>query len=98
MATKNRKIRRKQEKRYRMVDFEVEGFEGTFSLPDLNQVPLGVQRKLRKGDMDSFADFIGKYGGQDVLEAFDDMDAAEIELMFNAWNDASEIDLPKSEA
>lgn len=94
-APKKKKIQRKTEKRYEMVKFELDLFDGEFEVPSFKQVPTGVQRKAMKGDINVLAEFLGKYAGEDVIEAFDDMDEEESTQFMEAWAKASGVDLGK---
>lgn len=94
-ARRKSRFKRKVEKRYDMVEFDLDFIEGTFELPKYTQVPGGIQRKLPKGDVDPLYDFIGKYGGQDTVEIMDDFSSEEIDAFMQAWAKASGVELGK---
>lgn len=95
--TKKRQFKRKQAKKYSLVEFEVDFIEGTFSLPSFKQVPVGVQRKSMTGDMDAMMTFIENHAtdGTAVVEALDDMDEEEIGTFLETWATASDVNLGK---
>lgn len=80
--------KRRNKKEPKVVSFEVEGFDGEFEAPDLNTIPLKVQRHLMKGDMNLLIEALGDYG-----EVVDDMDGTEVEDFLEAWTKASGVDL-----
>lgn len=101
MATSSKKKKtgpkRRSKKQYRMVEFELDDFDGPFVLPDIAQVPLGVQRKVTKGDMDTLAKFLEQHAAEGVLDAFDDLGEDEVQTFIDRWGSASEVTGPKSE-
>lgn len=98
-TSKKKKIARRVPRKITMVEFEIpELFEGTFELPDLNQIPVGVARRIQGEDaLDEIAALFEKNGCHAELEVFDDLDRTEVETFIEAWQKASGIDIPKSD-
>lgn len=85
--------KRKNSRKIETVTFEIDGFDGAFTVPSMKSLTLGVQRKLQSGDINPTVEALGDYAA-----VVDDMDGDEIEAFMAAWLDASEVDLGKSEA
>lgn len=96
---KARRIKRKAPLSLQMVTFEVPDlFEGEFTMPDLNQLPLGSVRKLQSVDgLDEMFRLCDEYKREEEKLALDELGADEVEVFVEAWSSASKIDLPKSD-
>lgn len=88
-------LKRKTEKQYTRVQFTLDFIEGTFDIPSFKQVPVGVQRKTMKGDLDPLVDFLKKTSGEEVKDIFDDLDEDESGDFLDAWAEASGVNLGK---
>ena len=86
--------RRKGKKQYSMVSFELEGFDGEFTLPKLDSLPLGVATALQDGNGGKLMKFLGDYAPESA-EAVEDLAGDEVEGFMKAWGDASGTDTPK---
>lgn len=84
--------RKKAKGKMPTVTFEVEGWEGDFTVPDLSALPVGVQRKLTSGDINPLVDSLGEFAA-----VVDDMDNDEVQEFMEAWGKASNVDMGKSE-
>lgn len=89
--------RRKGAKQYTLVTFALDGWDGEFSLPKLDQMPVGVIGALNNGDLFKLIDFLTK-NAPESAEAIEDFSGDELESLLTAWSDASGADLGKSEA
>lgn len=94
-TTPKKGFKRKTEKKYTFVEFELDFIDGTFRLPKFSQVPLGVQRKAMKNDPSSMFDFFEKHGSEGTVEILDDFDEEEYIAFMEAWSNASDVDLGK---
>lgn len=88
-------FKRKTEKRYTMVKFDLDFIEGTFELPKFDQVSMGVQRKALKNDPEPMFEFFHKHGNEGIVETLDDLDSDEYQAFMEAWANASEVSLGK---
>lgn len=89
------KFARKAEKRYTWVEFESELFEGVFTLPSVDNLPLGISRKLQ-ADPAVIIDFFNEAGvEEEALEAISEISLSELEGFINDWS-KGETPLPKS--
>ncbi|QUL79926.1 hypothetical protein [Brevibacterium sp. SMBL_HHYL_HB1] len=96
-AKKSMAPRRKGKKQYSMVSFELDGFEGEFTMPKIDQMPLGVGRKFENGDIDALMDFLYEYA-EDSAPVVDDLSGEEVQDFMTAWAKASGVEVEKSEA
>lgn len=88
-------FKRKTEKRYTMVKFDLDFIEGTFELPKFDQVSMGIQRKALKNDPEPMFDFFHKHGNEGIVDTLDDFDSDEYQAFMEAWANASEVSLGK---
>lgn len=95
MPTKKKRFARKTAKRYERVTFTLEFIDGEFDLPSFKQVPLGIQRKAMKGEVDPLYEFLEEQGGEDMVEIIDTFDADENQAFMDAWANASGVELGK---
>ena len=61
-AKKTMGPKRRNKKQYSMVSFELEAFEGEFTLPKLGSLPLGVASALQGGDGSKLMKFLVRPG------------------------------------
>lgn len=90
-----KKFKRKSEKRYTKVKFELDFIEGVFELPKFDQVPMGIQRKTLKNDPEPLFKFFKEQGSEEIVEIVDDFDSDEYQSFMEAWSAASDISLGK---
>src|SRR5699024_11079363 len=83
-AKKTMGPKRKNAKQYAMVSFELDGFEGEFSLPKLDSLPFGVAAALQNGNGGKLVAFLEKYAPESA-EAVEDLDGDEVEGFMKAW-------------
>lgn len=81
-------------KQYSMVSFELEEWEGEFTLPKLDSLPFGVASALQSGNGEKLVAFLTEYA-PDSAEAVEDLGGDEIEDFMKAWGNASGTDLGK---
>ena len=93
-AKKTMGPKRKNAKQYAMVSFELDGFEGEFSLPKLDSLPFGVAAALQNGNGGKLVAFLEKYAPESA-EAVEDLDGDEVEGFMKAWGKASGVDAGK---
>ena len=86
--------KRKGKKQYQLVSFELEQFEGEFTLPKLDSLPFGVAASLQGGDGSKLVKFLGEYAPESA-EAVEDLAGDEIEEFMSAWGKASGVDTGK---
>lgn len=104
MATKtdekNLPVRKKQ-KRYPMVEFTFDDVYGeyVFRLPELSAMPIKVQRRGMKNDIEPLFNVCRAAGVDDpTLEAMDDLDQQEYSDFMQAWSKAGPVPAGKSGA
>lgn len=87
-----KKITRKVAKKYPIVRFESELFEGTFELPDMASFPLRVQRRLMEGDVSPLFDLLTEAKvDSDAIEAIDSLSGEEAAGFMETWGKASSV-------
>lgn len=90
------KYARKAKKRYTLVDFETEIFEGTFTFPSPKHLPLGVLKAFDTGDVGKLITWLEEAGvDKDAIEAFESLEGEELQDFMAAWQDG-ELSVPKS--
>ena len=89
-AKKTMSPKRKSKKQYSMVSFELDAFEGEFTLPKLGGLPLGVASALQGGDASKLMKFLAEYAPESV-GAVEDLSDDEVEEFMKAWGDASGV-------
>lgn len=90
------KYARKTKKRYAFVDFETEIFEGTFTFPSPEQLPLGVLNSLESGITTKLVTWLEEAGvDKDAIEAFEALEGEELLDFMKAWQDGK-LSVPKS--
>lgn len=101
-AKKSMGPKRKGKKQFSMVTFELEGFEGDFTIPNLKHMPLGALDAEGEAEaMRSVLRFL-RASAPDVAPVLDPddpeaMDGSEFsELFMPAWQKASGVDSGKS--
>lgn len=94
-----KKFARKSERKFPMVRFESEVFEGTFELPALSAFDLKTQRSLMENDVNPLFHLLAEAKvDQDAIDAIDSLSGEEVSDFLKAWGDASEVPAPKSGA
>jgi len=85
---------RKFAKKYRLVEFESDLFEGVFRLPDMKQMPVKVIAALNKGDVAVIIPWcIAAGASTEDAEVIGELDAEELPEFIEAWGEGA---LPKS--
>lgn len=82
--------KRKGKKQYAMVAFEIDAFEGEFTLPKLDSLPFGVASALQSGNGSKLVAFLTEYAPESA-EAVEDLGGDEIEEFMKAWGNASGV-------
>lgn len=97
MAEAKKKVVRKSAKRYEMVKFTNENFEGEFVLPKFAP-PLGVMRRIQDGDVSKLIQWLeDAQVDPDYLEAIDSLDIeGELEQFITDWTEGQLANAPKS--
>ena len=90
-AKKSMGPKRKGKKQYPMVSFELDEFEGEFTLPKLDLLPFGVASALQSGNGGKLVEFLAKYAPESA-EAVEDLAGDEVEGFMRAWGGASGVD------
>ena len=90
-AKKSMGPKRKGKKQYPMVSFELDEFEGEFTLPKLDLLPFGVASALQSGNGGKLVEFLAKYAPE-TAEAVEDLAGDEVEGFMRAWGGASGVD------
>ena len=93
-AKKSMAPKRVGKKQYPLVSFEFEGFEGEFTLPKLDSLPLGVAADLNAGGIGKLMSFLEK-NAPDSAEAVEDLSGEEAEQFMQAWGSASGVEAGK---
>lgn len=97
MTVKKKKFARKQPRRFDLVRFESEVFEGTFELPALSSFDLKTQRSLMSGDVNPlFALLSEAKVDPEAIEAIDSLSGDETSDFMKEWGEASPVPAPKS--
>lgn len=91
-AKKTMGPKRKGKKQYTMVSFEIEQFEGEFTLPKLDALPFGVASALQSGNGSKLVAFLTEHAPESA-EAVEDLGGDEVEDFMKAWGKASGTDL-----
>ena len=90
------KYARKAQKRYTLVDFETEIFEGVFTFPSPKHMPMKVLSALDSGDIAKLMTWLEEAGvDKDAIEAFESLDGEELQDFMAAWQDGK-LSVPKS--
>lgn len=87
-AKKSMAPKRKGKKQYPMVTFEFEGFEGEFTLPQLDSLPLGVASAMNDSDVSKLMKFLHEYAPESA-SAVDELSGEEVGDFMKAWADSS---------
>lgn len=94
-TTETKKHARKYKKRYRLVEFESEIFEGVLRLPDTSQMPVKIFSALNRGDIDSLIEWCVAAGAtREDAEVINELDNEEMKIFISEW-DKGDL-LPKS--
>lgn len=92
-----KKYARKTARKFPMVRFETDIFEGTFELPALSSLDLKTQRSLMANNVDPLFDILAEAKvDADAIEAIDSLTGAEVSDFMTAWGEAGEVPAPKS--
>lgn len=96
-VSKKRNFARKTEKTYQFVTFETELFEGEFSFPKFEHLPIRVVEALNTGDLQVATGWLRDAKvDPDQIEAFRDLDATELHDFISDWQKGQPVTLPKS--
>lgn len=76
------------------VTFTVDAYDGEFTLPSTQDLPVGIIRRMNDSDQLAFLDFAGKEY-EDILE---EMPGRVLDTFIGAWFKASGQELGESEA
>lgn len=97
MAEAKKKVVRKNAKRYEMVKFTNENFEGEFVLPKFAP-PLGVMRRVQEGNVAKLIDWLEETGvDAEYIDAIDSIDVEnELEQFIKDWTEGQLANAPKS--
>jgi hypothetical protein len=97
-TTPKKKFTRKTAKRYDMVSFETEIFDGTFTLPDQRHFTLGIAEALNKGDVGALLEWLeGTVKvDEETVDAIRDLDQTELQDFIKGWGKGSAVDAGKS--
>lgn len=95
---RKKKFARKTAKRYDMVSFTTEIFEGTFELPDQRHFSLGLAEALNKGDVGKLLKWLEEdvKVDPDAVEAMRDLELEEMQSFIADWGRGSAVDAGKS--
>lgn len=97
--TAKRKPTRKTARRFDMVRFESEIFDGEFELPALSAFDLKTQRSLMAGDVNPLFGLLAEAGvDEDVRDAVDSLTGDEVNDFMKEWGEAGTVAAPKSGA
>lgn len=93
MPVSKSRFKRKTQKRYDTVRFEVDFIEGAFELPDQKHLPIRVARKLTsQGDIDALVQWlIEAKVDAETLTMIDDLERDEMTAFMDAWDNGSII-------
>lgn len=76
------------------VEFELDGWDAPFSLPDVNKLTQKQQWAMKSGDISRLrTEVLGDYA--DIIE---DMDDSEVEEFMKGWMEASGVTEGESDA
>lgn len=95
-AKKSMGPKRKGAKQYALVTFEFDLFEGEFTLPKIDTLPLGILAALDDGDLSKFLKFLKKYAPDSVEAVAELSPDDELQDFMAAWSKASGAETPKS--
>lgn len=87
-AKKSIAPKRKGKKQYPMVSFELDGFDGEFTLPKLDALPLGVAAAMNDADVSKLMKFLHE-NAPDCADAVDELAGDEVGGFMEAWAKAS---------
>lgn len=100
-VSKTRKINRKK-RNIQMVSFVLESFsDDPFEVPSFNNMPLKRVKQLNSAaageEFEIIPAFLEEAGCREEAEAFEELDLGQLTEFMEAWQQASGIDLPKSQ-
>lgn len=95
-AKKTTKPVRKNAKKYDLVSFSLDSFEGEFQLPVMTQLPVSLMRKSQSEEGLFLLQGWMSENAPECAEALDDLDAEEFGELVEAWSEASGADSGKS--
>lgn len=97
MTTAKKSIgpKRRNKKQYSLVSFELDGFEGEFTMPKIDQLPLGVSRSFGDGNVNTLMEFLYEYAPESA-PVVDDLAGEEVQQFMDEWAKASGVDVEKS--
>lgn len=94
-----KKFARKTARKFPMVRFETDIFEGTFELPALSSFDLKTQRSLMSNDVNPLFELLeAAKVDEAAIEAIDSLSGGEVTEFMKAWGEAGEVPAPKSGA
>lgn len=94
-----KKFARKSERKFPLVRFETDIFDGVFELPALSSFDLKTQRSLMSNDVNPLFDLLeAAKVDEDAIQAIDSLAGDEVSEFMKAWGEASEVPAPKSGA
>ena len=94
-----KKYARKTARKFPMVRFETDIFEGTFELPALSSLDLKTQRSLMKNDTEPLFEILAEAKvDKDAIEAIDSLTGDEVQGFMSSWQKADKVPAPKSGA
>jgi len=93
-AKKSMAPKRRGKKQYPLVSFELEGFEGEFTLPKLDALPMGVAAALNDSDLSKLLKFLND-NAPESAEAVEDLGGDEFGELMKKWSDASGVEAGK---
>jgi hypothetical protein len=98
MPVSKTRFKRKNAKRYEMVKFTTDIYEGEFTLPDQKHFTLGIAESLNKGDVGVLIEWLSESVkvDADTVDAIRDLDQEELQPFIEAWSKGSVVTLPKS--
>lgn len=94
-----KKFTRKTARKFPMVRFETDIFDGVFELPALSSFDLKTQRSLMSNDVNPLFDLLrAAKVDPEAIEAIDSLSGDEVTDFMSAWGEAGEVPAPKSGA
>lgn len=96
-AKKSMGPKRKGKKQYSMVSFTLDEFDGEFTMPKIDLLPLGVSRSFGDGDINALMSFLYEHAPESA-PAVDELSGEEVQEFMTKWADASGVEPEKSEA
>ena len=93
---KSKAPRRVGKKQYTLLHFEVEGYEGEFTAPQIEAMAKPkITMGMNEGDFAPLYNLLKDYD-EATAEAYADMDGEDQSKFFEAWSKAGGVDSSKS--